>query len=254
MRFDGIITVERQGAVLHAALSNPPDNALDVALLEALADLVRFFTRSDAKALVLSSGIPGAYATGIDVRQTQGVQAVADYRDRLCETLESLAMCPRPSIAVLDGTVTGGGLELAMACTLRFASASARLSLPEVKLGMIPSGGGTQRLPQLVGRGRALELMLSGREISGTEAERIGLVDRVLTPDVLEQALAIATTLAGFSAPAMAAIICCVDASRDLAHEDGLAVERVALGSTIEDGEASEGIAALVEDRPAIFG
>jgi enoyl-CoA hydratase len=256
MRFDGIITVERTGGVLHAMLRNRPDNALGLPLLEVLHDLVRHFEHGDAKVLVLSSGVPGAFASGADLAHTTGtsVQALADYRDMLCETLEALARCRRPSIAALDGVATGAGLELAMACTLRFACSTARLSLPEVMLGMIPSGGGTQRLPRMVGRGRALELMLSGREISGAEAERIGLVDRVLGPDVVPRTLELAATMAEFSAPAMAAIMCCVDAAHDLPHEDGLAVERVALASTVEEGEAREGIAALMEERRPAFG
>jgi enoyl-CoA hydratase len=249
------ITVEQRDGILHAVVHRAPGNELELPLVAGLRELIGDFERGDAKVLVLSSGIPGAFASGADLRRSARLspQDVADYRDALCEALDALAGCRRPSIAVIDGSALGGGLELAMACTLRFASRAARLGLPEVKLGMIPSGGGTQRLPHLIGRGRALELMLSGREISCDEAARIGLVDRVLEGDAVAEALTLAAGLAGSSAPAMAAIMLCVDAARDLPHEDGIAVERVALASTFEEGEAREGIAALVEQRRPAF-
>jgi enoyl-CoA hydratase len=206
--------------------------------------------------LLLSSGVSGFFATGADLRQMCDVSAaaLADYRDAVCGALEALAGCGRPSMAALDGSALSGGLELALACTLRCCSPAARLGLPEVKIGLVPSGGGTQRLPRLIGRGRALELMLSGREIDGEEAWRIGLADRLLDHDVVGEARKIATALARSSAPAMAAIMSCVDAARDLPHRDGMAVERVAMMSTLEEGEAREGITAFVQKRRPIFG
>jgi enoyl-CoA hydratase len=256
MRFDGLISVERHHGVLHATLCSPPENALGVALLEQIAELVRTFERGSAKVLLLSSGVAGVFAAGADLREAPepgaralGAQELADYHDSLSDALERLARCRRPTIAVIDGFATGAGLELAMACTMRFASSAARLALPEVRVGMVPSGGATQRLPQLVGRGRALDLMLSGREIGAQDAERIGLVDRLLLGEALAGSLEIATSLASYSAPAMEAIICCVDAAHDLPHEDGLAVERAAVASALEEGEARERITALV-DRP----
>lgn len=239
---------------MHAAMHSAPANSLDRSLARAIGGLVDELDRGVAKVLVLSSRIPGVFASEADFRHAPpNAQELADFRDEMCDALEALARSRRPSLAVIDGSALGGGLELAMACTLRCASTTARFALPEVKLGMIPSGGGTQRLPQLVGRGRALELMLSGREIDCNEAARIGLVDRVVIRDALSETLELASVLAHSSAPAMAAIMCCVDASRDLPHDDGIAVERVALASTFEDGEAREGLAALVEERRPAF-
>jgi enoyl-CoA hydratase/carnithine racemase len=232
------ITVEQHDGMLHAVMHNPPGNELELPFVTELRAVIDEFERGSAKVFVLSSGIPGAFASGLRPARSEdpSVQELADYRDALCDALEALARSRRPSIAVIDGSALGGGLELAMACTLRFASPTSRLGLPEVKLGTIPSGGGTQRLPHLIGRGRALELMLSGREIELDEAARIGLVDRVLDGDIVREALAIAAGLADSSAQAMAAIMLCVDAARDLPHEDGIAVERVALQSTFEPG------------------
>jgi enoyl-CoA hydratase len=244
-----------QHGVMHAVLSRPPANALGPPLLDALTALVNEFEEGSAKVLVLSSAVEGFFAAGADIKHVAELdpQDFADYRDAARAPLERLAGCRKPSIALIDGRALGGGLELAMACTLRFASPAARVGLPEVMLGLIPGGGGTQRLPRLVGRGRALELMLTAREVGAEEAWRIGLVDRLLDGDVLNETLEVARRMAQASGPAMAAIIHCVDVARDLPHDGGMAVEGVALLSTFEDGEAREGIAAFLEKRPPLF-
>jgi enoyl-CoA hydratase len=139
-----------------------------------------------------------------------------------------------------------------MACTLRFASTRAKVGLPEVKLGLIPGAGGTQRLPRLVGRGRALEIMLSGRNVPAAEAARIGLVDRLVDGDAVASALAFAEELVGFSGAAMEAIIGCVDLSCD-ASDAGMAFEGQQVVRMIAEGEAREGIAAFLGKRQARF-
>jgi enoyl-CoA hydratase len=251
-----VLTWEEHDGVLHASICRPPANALGPPLVDALARLVDEFEDGTAKILVLSSAVPGFFAAGADIKHVAALdtEGFADYRDAARAPFERLASCcRRPSIAVIEGRALGGGVELAMACTLRFASPEARLSFPEVKLGLIPGGGGTQRLPHLVGRGRALELMLTGREVGGEEAERIGLVDRLLGGDPVGEALEIARRMARSSRPAMAAIMNCVDVAHDLPHERGMAVEGVALLSTFEEGEGREGIAAFLEKRPPHF-
>jgi enoyl-CoA hydratase/carnithine racemase len=250
-----VLTCHRDGGVLHAVLSRPPANALGPPLVAALGELVDEFEHGPAKVLVLSSEVPGCFAAGADLVHVASLtgQQFADYRDSARAPFERLAGCPKPSIAVLDGRALGGGLELALACTLRFASRTARLGLPEVLLGLIPGAGATQRLPRLIGHGRALELLLTGREIHADEAWRIGLVDRVFYREPVAETLEIALQLARASAPAMAAIKSCVDVARDLPHERGMAVEGVALLSLFEDGEAREGIAAFLEKRAPEF-
>jgi enoyl-CoA hydratase/carnithine racemase len=256
MDSDGALIVQEQIGVLHAVMRNPPANALSLPLVTALRELVAGFERGSAKVLVLSSDVPGFFAAGADLKHMSSLTAqdLADYRDAVRGALEQLAGCGRPSIAAIEGRALGGGLELAMACTLRCCSRDASFGLPEVKLGLVPAGGGTQRLPRLVGRGRALELMLSGRELDAEEASRIGLVDRVVDENAVGEALELADAMARLSAPAMAAIISCVDAARDLPHQEGMAVEAAAMMSTFEEGEAREGITAFVEKRRAVFG
>jgi enoyl-CoA hydratase/carnithine racemase len=249
------LTWEAHDGVLHAVMRHPPANALSPALVAALDELVDDFEGGSAKLLVLSSAVPGFFAAGADIRHVSAlsIEGFADYRDAARRPLERLAASRKPSIAAIGGRALGGGLELAMACTLRFASPAARLGLPEVLLGLIPGGGGTQRLPHLIGRGRALELMLTGREIEAGEAWRLGLIDRLFGDDVVEQTLDVARQMARASGLAMAAIINCVDAARDLPQRHGMSVEGVALLSMFDDGEAREGIAAFLEKRPPEF-
>jgi enoyl-CoA hydratase len=159
------------------------------------------------------------------------------------------------SVAAIEGLALGGGLELAMACTLRVAAAGARLGLPEVKLGLIPGGGGTQRLPRLVGRGRALDLMLTGRQVDADEAFSIGLVDRFAVPGDTARAAAwqLAHELAKASTPAQLAVVRTVDAAYDRTLADGLRYEVEQIQELFEHGEALEGIRAFIDKRTPEF-
>ncbi len=233
----GAVSAFEHDGILHAAMRSAPANALRAELLSDLADVVERFAAGDARVFVLSSDLAGVFAGGGVANGFGGrsVEDIADESDLLRRPLERLASCGRPSIAIVDGRATGPGLELAMACTLRFCSASSQFSFPDVRIGMIPGAGGTQRLTRLVGHGRALELLLSGREIGAGEALSAGLVQRVYESDVLERSLEAAVTLAHGSARAIEVILSCVDAAHDLSHEQGLAVERAALLATLED-------------------
>jgi enoyl-CoA hydratase len=164
--------------------------------------------------------------------------------------VERLAAHSRPSIAVVEGLALGGGLELAMAATFRIAGDNALFTMPEVKLGLIPGAGGTQRLPRLVGRGNALRLMLLGNEISATEAAKMGLVDRVTHHGAaLGAAMSLAEQLAGMQAAAMAAVMRCVDESADLPLSAGLAAEAVRINDLFDTADAREGISAFFQGR-----
>lgn len=157
-----------------------------------------------------------------------------------------------PIVAAINGFALGGGLELAMACDIRVASSSANLGQPEVLLGIIPGWGGTQRLPRLVGRGRALELLLSGEQVDAKRALELGLVNRVVDPDQLEEAAReVADRLAGQAPLAVAAIKRAVNRGLDLSLEAGLAAELSEFDSTFRTADALEGIAAFVQKRPA---
>jgi enoyl-CoA hydratase len=245
-----VVQIEERDGLMHVVIARPPVNALGPPLVEGLGSALDALEAGGAKALVISSAIPGFFAAGADIKymSTLGSAEFEAYRDALRAPLERLAGCGRPSIAAIDGRALGGGLELAMACTLRFATASSRLGLPEVKLGLIPGAGGTQRLPRLVGPGRALEIMLSAREVDGREAAAIGLVDVLVDEDVTTHALEFGARLARSSGPAMEAIMACVEASQT-APERGMGLEGYAVARLFAEGEADAGFAAFLEKQ-----
>ncbi|BBZ74836.1 enoyl-CoA hydratase [Mycolicibacterium anyangense] len=244
------------GPVLHIMLNRPPANALGPVIVDGLHSALDEADASAPKVLILSSELPGLFAAGADIKHMTTVDAASfrAYGDTLRSGLDRLAAHPALSIAAIEGLALGGGLELAMACTLRVAGAEAKLGLPEVKLGLIPGAGGTQRLPRLVGRGAALDIMLTGRQVEGTEALRIGLVDRLVPAGAaLSAARDLAGELCAASAPAQQAVVRTVDAAFDLPLAAGLRYEVEQIQALFELGEAAEGLRAFVDKRPPNF-
>jgi enoyl-CoA hydratase len=166
---------------------------------------------------------------------------------------DRLAGAPWISIAAVDGIALGGGLELAMACTMRVSGSRGSYGLPEVKIGLIAGAGGTQRLTQLVGRGRSLDIQLTGRQVTADEALRIGLVDRLTEDDVVAEALSLASALVKASLPAQLAVVRAVDAAFEMSLADGIAFEADQEQLLFENGEAAEGITAFIEKRSPNF-
>jgi enoyl-CoA hydratase len=176
------------------------------------------------------------------------------YIHALRELLDRVDSLAALSIAAIDGVATGSGLELALACTMRVAGEDAVLGLPQVKLGAIPAGGGTQRLPRIIGPGKALDLLVTGRTVPGHEAFAIGLVDRH-TPagHALEEAIDLARDIATSSGPAVSAIRRAADAAAVRSFPEGMAVEAREALALFERGEAREGFAAFLDQRPPRF-
>lgn len=169
--------------------------------------------------------------------------------------LERIAALPQLSIAAIDGFALGGGLELSMACTIRVATPRSKLGVPEIKLGLLPGAAGTQRLPRLVGRGAALDLLLTGRSADGGEAARLGLVDHLVADGEADAAAAeLARHLGSGPFEALAAIVRCVDAAHDLPFAEGMAVEQDEIVRLFGTADAREGVRAFLEKRPAEFG
>jgi enoyl-CoA hydratase/carnithine racemase len=251
------VTWNRDGAVVEIVLDGPPANALGLEILTGLNTAMDYAHTVGAKVIVVASTVNGFFAAGADIKHMSAVDPASfrEYGDMLRSTVERLAALPLISVAAIDGLALGGGLELAMACTLRVGAARARLGLPEVKLGLIPGAGGTQRLPRLVGRGRALDLMLTGRQIQADEAYWIGLIDRLAEPDTSARATAwqLARELAGASTPAQLAVIRTVDAAYDRPLPDGLSFEVGQIQELFERGEAAEGIRAFIDKRTPEF-
>jgi enoyl-CoA hydratase len=242
-----LVKTSRLDGVTHLVMHRAPANALGLPLIEALEGALDAFETSDARVLVVSSAIPAFFAAGADLKyiSTLGASEFEHYRDALRSPVERIAACDRPSIAAIDGFALGGGLELAMACTLRFATPDSRMGLPEVKLGLIPGAGGTQRLPRLIGAGRALDLMLSGSELDGRSALAIGLISAIVEDEVVSHALCHAARLARWPSAAMDAIMRCVEAA-GTTPERGMELEGDAIARLFADGHADAGIAAFL--------
>ncbi len=245
-----------EGPAFLIRLANPPANQLGRSLLDGLEAATDEFESSAARALIVCSKLDGFFAAGADIKfmVSAGRTAFEAYGADLRAVLDRIAALDRPSIAAIEGRALGGGLELALACTMRIGSASARLGLPETKLGLIPGAGGTQRLPRLVCRGRALDMMLTAREVPAAEALAIGLLDRVTEPGgALKQALELAGQFGVMSRPALTAVLNCVDNAAELPLAEGMAREAARVTDLFDSPDAREGLAAFVAKRPARF-
>lgn len=160
---------------------------------------------------------------------------------------------PIPSIALINGYAFGGGLELALACTFRLTVRNARLGLPEIKLGLIPGYGGTQRLPRLIGEARALEMILTGRAVDAEEAERIGLVNRIIGGDLLEAGASFAREMTGYSLPALRLARDAIHRGLAFPLKDGLEIEADLNTLAFQTADAVEGMLAFLEKRKPVF-
>lgn len=235
-------------------LHRPPANALDLPVIDGLNRALDEFESSDARVLVIVSDLDGFFAAGADIKLMGNAteQDFAEYGARLRVPLDRLSSADRPSIAAIEGLALGGGLELAMACTLRVGARASVLGLPETKLGLIPGAGGTQRLPRLVGRGRALDIILTARDVPAEEAHQIGLLDRLVQPGTAEkEALALAQQLCRRSGAALTQVMRCIDDAQELPMEEGNARAAERVTALFSGPEAQEGLQAfLLRRRP----
>ncbi|MCU1643055.1 MAG: enoyl-CoA hydratase [Nocardia sp.] len=243
--------------IMTVTLQHPPVNPLGLPIIQGLtAALDAADEVGDIKILILESGLPGYFVAGADIKRMSAAdsESFVAYGDSLRTVLDRLASADRISIAAVEGLALGGGLELAMACTLRIAGDAAKFGLPEVNLGLIPGAGGTQRLPRLVGRGRALDIMLTARQVPAAEAYTIGLVDRLVTAGGASAAAhSLAEELRTKSLPAQQAVIRTVDAAFDLPLDMGLRYEVAQIQELFDRGEAKEGITAFLGKRSPNF-
>lgn len=238
---------------------NRPDklNALSRAVIEQLGHAVdRIAADSAIHAAIVTGAGAKAFVAGADINELASLSAIEAraYAQRGQQVFRALETLNKPTVAAVNGYALGGGLELAMACTVRFASDNAKLGQPEVKLGIIPGYGGTQRLPRLVGRGRALEMLLAGDPISAEEAWRIGLVNAVVPqPELLNHCRAwLEKTLA--NAPlALGLVMESVDVGLNAGIEEGLRFEAAAFGVSAATEDRREGTRAFLEKRRAVF-
>jgi enoyl-CoA hydratase len=243
------LTMDRADGVATITLCSAPANALSEGLLAELRQTLASPEVRAASVVVIRSGLPRFFAAGADLKlmATLDRDGFGAYLATLRVALDDIAELPQPTIAAVNGMALGGGLELALACTLRVASPAARLGLPEIQLGLLPGAGGTQRLPRLIGQSRALDLLLTGRSVDGEEAMRLGLVDRV-GANVHTQATALAAEIAAFSSAATRAVGRCVDAAGGEAA-DGMRTELDELLDLFASPEGCAGIEAFMSRR-----
>jgi enoyl-CoA hydratase / 3-hydroxyacyl-CoA dehydrogenase len=250
---ESLVKLETRGAVALAWLDHPPANALSPETVAALRRAWDEVSGSAVRALVIASANPRLFCAGADIKAFTAMDE-ASGRAYVAGTHELLRAFERSSIvtlAAVNGLALGGGCELAMACDLRIAATSARFGQPEIKLGIIPGFGGTQRLARLVGPAKALELNLLGDPVRAEEAQTLGLANRVVADDeLLPTTLALAETLAA-QAPLAVARIKRVSGQRDL--DEGIAAEQTAFAEVFASADAREGIAAFLEKRTPEF-
>jgi enoyl-CoA hydratase/carnithine racemase len=244
------VTVERHpDNVALVRLDRPKANALSGAVLEQLHAAARELHDDPPGAVVLWGG-RRIFAAGADIVEL-GESGAGAVGASFAAALGALASVPRATIAAINGYALGGGLELALACDFRVCAEDSRFGLPEVLLGVIPGGGGTQRLPRLIGSSRAKELILTGRQMRAEEALSIGLVNRAVAPDdVLEAARAWAAELAAGPLLAHGLAKSAIDRGLETSLADGLAIEREAFVGAAGTEDAARGIASFRENGP----
>lgn len=243
----------RVGVLLVGA---PPGNVLTPGLMEELMAAVDVVEAHEARVLVIGSAVPGVFVLGGDVEHVVDGSAsrFVGYMHAIRQLLDRLDGLEATTIAAIDGPAIGGGLELALACTMRVAGRGAKLGLPQVKLGVIPVAGGTQRLPRIVGRGRALDLLVTGRTVGVDEAYEMHLVDRRADEGgAVALAEEIARQIARASGPAVRAARRAADAAGGDSFPQGMAVEAREGLALFERGEAREGLAAFLDHRRPDF-
>jgi enoyl-CoA hydratase/carnithine racemase len=255
------VKTEQDGRVAIVTLDHPPVNALSARLLEELEDEYDRLDNSDeTRAIVIRGEGEKAFVAGADITEfpamREAIEEAAETGSaRGIQKLAARMDAGRtPVVAAIHGYCLGGGLELAMACDIRVAAEDAQLGQPEIKLGLIPGGGGTQRLPRLVGHGRALLLNLTGDPISGAQAYDWGLVEKAVPrAGLLDAALEIARTLSERSPHAMGVIKELAAETRDVPIADGMRREAQAFIRCIGSEDGAEGVMAFLEKRKPEF-
>jgi enoyl-CoA hydratase/carnithine racemase len=252
------VTAEVRDRVGWISLDRPPANSYDAGFLEELDQAIGQVAEAEVAVAVVRSASDKFFSAGADVKAF--LERSADENMVMCrrahQVLDRFAAEAPLFVAAIAGHALGGGYEIALACDIRVAAEGRyRIGLPEVTLGLLPGTGGTQRLPRLIGRGRALELMTTGRTVTPAEAERLGMVDRLVPAGEFDQAVAeLAASLAGGAPLAVAAITRAVNDGLDRPLPDALDRELEELAALFASQDAREGMTAFTEKRKPSFG
>jgi enoyl-CoA hydratase len=257
MTYENIL-LAKKNAIANVTVNRPKVlNALNMATLEELeAAFLDIRSDSSIRVAILTGAGEKAFGAGADIGESAKLDAVSGkaYVHRAQAVLDLIENLGKPVIACIHGFALGGGCEMALACTLRLASDNAKFGQPEVKLGVIPAYGGTQRLPRLVGKGRALQMLLTGEPITAQEAHRIGLVNEVTAAaELIPRAEAIAAKIAANAPLAVQYAMEAVNKGMEMTLAEGLFLEATLFGVCCATEDKKEGTAAFLEKRPAHF-
>ena len=241
----GLITLNRPKAM----------NALNDALMDELGAALRAFDTSDAIGAIVLTGSERAFAAGADIGAMKDWTYMDVFRsDYITRNWEEMKRVRKPVIAAVAGYALGGGCELVMMCDIVIAADTARFGQPEIKLGIIPGAGGTQRLPRAVGKAKAMDLVLTARMMDAQEAERAGLVSRVVpAAKLIDEAMAAAASIAEYSLPAVMMAKEAVQRAYEAPLAEGLLFERRLFHSLFASADQKEGMTAFIEKRPPRF-
>ncbi len=250
-----LILVETHGAVGLMRLNRPHVlNALNSALVEELNSALEGFERDESIGAMVITGSEKAFAAGADVKEMASKSFADVFLGDFIGRWERVTRARKPIIAAVGGFALGGGCELAMMCDFIIAADTAKFGQPEIRLGVIPGAGGTQRLTRFVGKSKAMDMCLTGRMMDAAEAERAGLVSRVVPADKLvDEALKAAAVIAGFGRAAVLSAKDAVNRAYETTLAEGVAFERRAFHALFATQDQKEGMAAFVEKRPAAF-
>jgi enoyl-CoA hydratase len=251
---DSILT-ETRGRVGIVTLNRPQAlNALNAAMIAEIAAAVAAYDADDGIGAIVITGSEKAFAAGADIKEMSDPAFAATYFDRHAGAIEKIADARKPIIAAVAGFALGGGCELALLCDIVIAADTARFGQPEITLGIIPGMGGTQRLPRAVGKARAMDMILTGRTMDAAEAERAGLVSRVVpAADLMATALAVAGKIASFSLPSVIAAKASVAGAYERPLAEGIGSEQRRFRALFDGEDQKEGMAAFITKRPPNF-
>jgi enoyl-CoA hydratase len=254
MTYETII-VEERGRVALIRLNRPQAlNALNSQLNAELAKAVAALDADPGVGCMLVAGSEKAFAAGADIKEMADKSAVDAFMSDFTGNWDAVARARKPVVAAVAGFALGGGCELAMQCDLIIAADTAKFGQPEIKLGIIPGIGGTQRLPRAIGKAKAMDLILTGRMMDAAEAERAGLVARVVpAASLMDEAMKVAETIAAMSLPALIAAKEAVNRAYESPLGEGFRFERRVFNGLFATADQKEGMAAFVEKRPPKF-
>lgn len=250
------ITLSRKDEFCVLTIDRPEAlNALSFSLIREIGMRLDEAAESGCRALIITGAGPKSFCAGADIAELTGRDLEAQKRGSEIgqQTFAKLDTLPMPSVAVINGYAFGGGLELASACTFRLALPNAKMGLPEIKLGLIPGYGGTQRLPRLVGEARAMELIITGRTVLAEEAYRIGLVNRLVEGDPVEAGIAFAREFSAFGMVASRLARGAVQRALQTPLQEGLKIEADLSTLAFRTEDADEGMAAFLAKRQPVF-